>query len=192
MDGECAAILKYVEQTTGEQGSHGTDHVRRVFFLCETIGVRENADLSVLLPAALLHDVARKAEEERGIRHEEEGARVAGAYLSSLGFGEERIRQIQHAIRSHRFRSGPRPETPEARILSDADKLDAMGATGIARTFIRAGEHGGGIRDAMDHMEEKLLNLRDHLYTRTARNMAEERHRFLREFLYALRKETVS
>ena len=78
----------------------------------------------------------------------------------------------------------------EAKILSDADKLDAMGATGIARTFLRAGEHGGEIRDGREHIDEKLLKLRDRLYTATAKRIAAERHEFLRLYADTLDRET--
>jgi uncharacterized protein len=75
------------------------------------------------------------------------------------------------------------------RILSDADKLDAMGAVGIARTFIRAGEHHGEIGDAVDHIRNKLLNLNGLMYTETAKRVAEERHRYLCIFLETLTDE---
>jgi uncharacterized protein len=153
------------------------------------IGKEENADMSVLIPAALFHDIARQTETENGIPHEKEGAEMAERYLRSIRYDEERISKITHAIRTHRYRSTSRPETREARILSDADKLDAMGAVGIARTFIRAGERHGEIRDAIDHMLDKLLKLNGLMYTDTARKIAEERHRFLRSFLDTLMGE---
>jgi uncharacterized protein len=84
---------------------------------------------------------------------------MAERYLRSIRYDEERILKITHAIRTHRYRSAEKPETLEARILSDADNLDAMGVVSIARTFIHAGEHHGDIRDAIDHMRDKLLNL---------------------------------
>jgi uncharacterized protein len=145
--------------------------------------------MTVLLPAALFHDSARHAEEETGVPHEEAGARVAEEYLRSIQYDGERIRQITHAIRTHRYRSAEKPETLEARILSDADKLDAMGAVGIARTFLRAGEHHGDIEDAIDHMHDKLLNLHGLMYTATAKRIAEKRHRFLALFLETLTDE---
>ena len=111
--------------------------------MCERIGREEHADMAVLIPAALLHDIARPLEKEHGIPHELEGARMAEAFLVSIRYDARCIPEITHAIRTHRYRSAEKPETLEARILSDADKLDALGAIGIARTFMRAGEHGG-------------------------------------------------
>ena len=115
---------------------------------------------------------------------------MAEHYLRSIGYDEERIPKITHAISTHRYRSTKKPETLEARILSDADKLDAMGAVGIARTFIRAGEHRGEITDAMDHIRNKLLNLKALMYTETAKRLAETRHRYLCEFEKELTEET--
>lgn len=189
MDEKIATIRHYIEKVFSQPGSHGLDHVLRVVYLCEVIGKEENADMRVLLPAALFHDIARPIEREKGMPHEEVGARVAERYLRSIRYEEELIPKITHAIRTHRYRSTDKPETPEARILSDADKLDAMGAIGIARTFIRAGEHRGEMRDAIDHMYDKLLNLKGLMYTETAKRLAEERHRFLCGFLEILTDE---
>lgn len=190
MDEQTRAIWQYVQEVFPEPGSHGLDHTRRVARLCELIGAEEHADMAVLLPAALLHDIGRPAEKERNIPHEEEGARMAGQFLMSIRYSGDRIPQICRAIRTHRYRSTEKPGTPEARILSDADKLDAMGAVGIARTFIRAGEHRGGIPDAVLHMHDKLLKLRGLMYTKTGKRLAEERHRYLCSFLEELDRET--
>jgi uncharacterized protein len=189
MDTKIDSIRHYVKSVFVQPGSHGLDHVLRVVELCEVIGKEEHADMRVLLPAALFHDIARPAEREKGMPHEEAGARMAERYLRSIQYDEERIQKITHAIRTHRYRSTEKPETREAKILSDADKLDAMGAVGIARTFIRAGEHSGEIRDAMDHISSKLLNLKGLMYTETAKKLAEERHRYLCVFLETLTDE---
>jgi len=182
-------IRHYIKEVFNQPGSHGLDHVLRVEYLCEVIGREENAEMGILLPAALFHDIARPIERETGMPHEEAGAQIAERYLRSIQYDEERVWKISHAIRTHRYRSSKKPETLEARILSDADKLDAMGAVGIARTFIRAGEHQGEIRDAIEHFHHKLLNLNGLMYTETARRLAKERHRFLRVFLEKLEGE---
>lgn len=188
-ENEIDRIQKYVETTLGHAGSHGLDHTLRVADLCREIGRAEGADMRVLIPAALLHDIARPLEEEKGIPHEEEGARIAEEYLGSIGYGEARIRAVAHAIRAHRYSTGISPETLEAKVLSDADKLDAMGAVGLARTFLQAGERGGGIPDAVDHIHDKLLKLHGLMYTQTARNMAEKRHALLLLLVEALEDE---
>jgi uncharacterized protein len=185
-------ILDFVKTFFRQSGSHGLDHTLRVTRLCAEIGKAEGADMQILIPAALFHDVARPLEKETGIPHEQEGARIAEKYLRSDGCDENRIRAIAHAIRSHRYSTGTTPETLEAKVLSDADKLDAMGAIGIARTFMQAGEHGDGIEDATSHIHEKLLNLRELMYTDTAKEFAEERHALLQHFADALEDETIS
>jgi uncharacterized protein len=189
MHEETAAMLDHVRTALPESGAHGFDHTLRVVRLCERIGAREGADMAILIPAALFHDIARPLEDETGVPHEEEGARMAESYLRSVRYPEECIPGIVHAIRAHRYSSGIAPGTLEARVLSDADNLDAMGAVGIARTFMQSGEQGRDIADATGHFHDKLLNLRDRMYTETARKIAEERHAFLVAFLDTLDDE---
>lgn len=186
---EIETILAYVEASFRQSGAHGLDHVLRVTRLCEEIGRAEGADMRILIPAALFHDIARPIEEETGVPHEEEGARIAEEFLGSIGYDAGRIPAIVHAIRTHRYSTGANPETLEARILSDADKLDAMGAVGIARAFLQAGERGGGIEDADRHIHEKLLNLRGLISTGAAAAIADRRHALLQGFADALEEE---
>ena len=183
MDPAIMKIRDYARTVMNNGGSHGFDHVERVTALCEQIGRAEGADMAVLIPAALLHDIARPREKECGIPHEQEGARMAEEYLTSIGYDAGAVSVIAAAIRTHRFTTAAEPESLEAQILSDADKLDALGAVGIARTFMRAGEHGTTMQDGIDHFHEKLLKLPDRMYTKTARQIAAERHTFLLRFL---------
>jgi uncharacterized protein len=166
------------------------DHTERVTRMCGVIGDREQADREILIPAALLHDIGRPLEKEKGIPHEIQGALMAESYLVSIHYNPALIPAISAAIRTHRFRSDEQPESPEAKILSDADKLDALGAVGIARTFMRAAEHGGDIGDAVVHFHEKLLKLKELMYTDTGRDLATERHAFLVTFIAELEHET--
>jgi uncharacterized protein len=189
LDSEMNHIQKYIETTLGHAGSHGLDHTLRVTALCREIGRAEGADMRVLIPSALLHDIARPLEEKTGVPHEEEGARIAEEYLGSIGYDAALVPAIAHAIRTHRYSTGAAPATLEAKVLSDADKLDAMGAVGLARTFLQAGERGGGIPDAVGHIHEKLLNLKGLMYTQAARKIAEKRHAFLSAFVEALEGE---
>jgi uncharacterized protein len=189
MDEDLIKIRCHVEGVLGASGSHGMDHTDRVFHMCRVIGDNEHADMRILLPAALLHDIARPLEKEKGLPHEEEGARMARAFLGSIGYNQDLIPAIAAAIETHRFSSDKKPKTPEGMILSDADKLDALGALGIARTFMRAAEHHGGIDDAVSHFHDKLLKLKDLMYTETARKIARKRHLLLVSFLNALEEE---
>ena len=182
-------MREYVKKAFQQSGSHGFDHVIRVTSLCEVIGAREHADLNILIPAALFHDIARQLEVVDGTPHEIAGAEIAEHYLKSIQYDEELIKGVIHAIQCHRFRTEKKPVTQEAKILSDADKLDAMGAVGIARTFLQAGERGGSITDGAGHIEEKLLKLHDLLYTDSAREMAIQRHGLLEVFFDNLNDE---
>jgi uncharacterized protein len=190
MNEQTAAMLDHVRTALPESGAHGFDHTLRVVRLAEEIGAREGADMAVLIPAAVFHDIARPLEEETGVPHEEEGARMAESYLRSIHYPKDRIPAIVHAIRAHRYSSGIAPETLEARVLSDADNLDAMGAVGIARTFIQSGAQGNGIPDAAAHIRAKLLNLKGRMYTESVREIAGERHALLVAFLAALEDES--
>lgn len=181
-----AGICAYVENILVQHGSHGMNHIMRVTRLCEFIGQRESANPDILIPAALLHDIGRPQEKESGIPHEIAGARMADEYLVSIHYDKHLTPEIVRAIRTHRYHSLECPGSLEAWILSDADKLDAMGAIGIARTFMRAGEHHEGIDSAIDHFSDKLLHLRDRMHTRSAREIAEKRHASLLRFLKEL------
>ncbi len=172
------------------EGTHGFKHVERVFNLCMKLGREEGADLEILALAALLHDVARPLEEAGKVKdHAVEGARIARRFLRSMGYPEERIEAVAHAIEAHRFSRGPKPRTLEAKILSDADKLDAIGAVGIARVFMYSGEHGRGIKDSIEHFHEKILKLRELMYTDSGKKIAKDRHEYTIKFLERLTRE---
>ncbi|MDV3103260.1 HD domain-containing protein [Thermococcus waiotapuensis] len=184
------SVRNFARSFFEKDGTHGFSHVERVFNLCLHIGREEGADLEVLALAALLHDIARPLEDAGKVEdHAAEGARIARRYLKGLGYPDEKVEAVAHAIEAHRFSRGPEPGTLEAKILSDADKLDAIGAVGIARVFMYSGEHGRDIEASMRHFEEKILKLKDLMYTETARKIAEGRHRFTEEFLRRLRLE---
>ena len=102
MDEETALMLEHARAALAESGAHGVDHTARVVRLCEEIGAREGAEMGVLIPAALFHDIARPLEEETGVPHEEAGARMAETFLRSIRYPEDRIAGIVHAVRAHR------------------------------------------------------------------------------------------
>jgi uncharacterized protein len=147
--------------------------------LAEFIALKEEADLEIIRVAAELHDIARDSSTGN---HALEGAKMAEKILKEKGYHKEFIEKVKQCITSHSFSSGVVPETLEAKILSDADKLDAMGAIGVARAFMFAGETGRSIEDSLVHFEEKLLKLREILHTNTARNIGEKRHKILKIF----------
>lgn len=187
----------------GAESGHDFDHVLRVLALAERIARVEGGDLEVVRAAALLHDLGRAEERASGRDHAAVAARRAREILN--GHPQEKVEAVAHAIAAHRFRSGPQPATPEARALFDADKLDAMGAIGVARAFAHAGAHGRRLwvpleiaRAQGDGASEhtpvhefvvKLSRLREVLTTPTGRAIAEERHALMVAFFARLDAE---
>ena len=187
--------------------SHDWEHTLRVARLCERIGPAEGADMEVLMTAAYLHDIGRRTEDEQAGRvcHAREGARMAAELLVELPLGEERKQNVIHCIRTHRFRGETVPETVEAKVLFDADKLDAIGAVGIARAYMYAGEIGARLYNADGDIEGtapysrddtgyreymvKLRKIKDRMLTATGRQMAEGRHLFMKRFFEQLAAE---
>ncbi len=164
--------------------SHGKDHVERVVKLAVYIAKKEGANIEVVKKSAELHDIARDKPN-----HAIESAKLAREILRREGYDEEFIERVAHCIEAHSFSSGVKPKTLEAKVLSDADKLDAIGAIGIARAFIFSGEKGRSIEETLKHFEEKLLKLKDMLYTNTAKELAKERHEFLVKFYEQIKRE---
>ncbi|MCS6859635.1 MAG: HD domain-containing protein [Abditibacteriales bacterium] len=171
-------------------GCHGFDHVERVCQLAEWLGKRMNARLDVLLPAAWLHDVGHAATDNAS--HHEASLRTARELLPTLGFAPETVQAILTCIAEHRFSSGRAPSTLESQILSDADKLDALGAIGIARAFAFCGEHGRDLADGVQHFHDKLLRLERMMHTPPAQRLARRRTQFMRLFLERFAREAVA
>ena len=165
-------------------GCHGYEHTERVVKICLVLGEKLGANMDVLIPAAILHDIKRPE-----LNHAVAGAIEAEKILRELSYNEDIINQIGKAIRVHSFSEAAEAETIEAKILSDADKLDAMGATGIYRTANYSGEKDRPLNEFIKHFHEKLLTLRGLLYTDEAKEMAEERNKFMRDYLEQLSKE---
>jgi uncharacterized protein len=200
-------ILFAKERFLAARGSHGWDHTERVYKLCRHIGQAEGADLEVLCIAAYLHDVGRSYEgESQGtICHAAKGAEIAHALLATYPLPEEAKKNIVHCIASHRFRGHHAPRTLEARILFDADKLDSIGAIGIGRAFLFAGEVGAKLHNpeadlhtTRPYTEEdtayrefrlKLSKIKDRMLTAEGKRLAEERHAFMEDFFERFQQE---
>ena len=165
-------------------GCHGYEHTERVVKLCAVLGEKKGANMDVLIPAAILHDIKRSEQS-----HARVGAIEAEKILRELDYNEDVITQVGKAIRVHSFSEAAKADSIEAQILSDADKLDAIGAIGIYRTANYSGERDRPLNEFINHFHEKLLTLRDLLYTDEAKLMAEERNKFMIEYLEQLSKE---
>ena len=171
------------------KGAHTFDHTKRVYTLSIRIGRDLEADLKILGAAALLHDIGRPNESESGISHSILSGEMSQEILRTVGFDEAEIDRVVDAIRTHRFSEGIEPNSLEGRILSDVDKLDAMGAIGVFRAIAQAASTGDGMGGFLDHADEKLLKLRDLMYTDRARVEAEHRHHTLEAYVKQLRSE---
>ena len=180
--------------------SHRWDHTLRVLRLCERIGRKEGADMRVLLAAAYLHDIGRTRQDTSNgvICHAREGARLAHSFVYELPLSQKQKENILHCIETHRFRGNRKPETDEAKVLFDADKLDAIGAIGIARAYLFAGEIGARLHvpdvdldDSRPYSENdtgyreyrvKLCKIKDRMLTAEGRRLADARHVFMENF----------
>lgn len=122
---------------------HGFDHTERVYKNALVISKEEDVDLDVVKVSALMHDICREDEESKNIKcHAEEGAKLSSEILNELGFPRDKIEKVEYSIRVHRYSGGIVPETIEAKILQDADRLDVLGAIAIARVFEYGGKRG--------------------------------------------------
>ncbi len=190
-----------------EGGSHGPDHSERVYQNAMHIGRELNASLDILAPAALLHDIGRHQESKsKGqICHAQTGAEMAVPILEELGYSPSDVSAICHCIASHRFRGAIRPATLEASILFDADKLDSIGAVGIGRAFLFAGQIGARLHNAdidpastdsysledtaYREFQIKMNRVRNQMLTTVGRKRAERRHAFMELFFDELNRE---
>jgi len=161
-----------------------------VRFIAVSLADAEGADHDICEAAALLHDIGRGRPAEPSSGHAAVSAERAKPILERVGCPPEKVPVILSAIAQHSFHQGETPRELEARILQDADRLDAMGAVGIARAFMRAGEQGRSLAAAVDHFHEKLLRLQDQMHTPAARAMAARRHQILVRFLEDLAAES--
>ncbi len=195
---------------------HGLDHVQRVCRLAERLAYAEGADVEIVTAAALLHDV--QANKERsGCKdhgndrpdHEQTAADIARTILAGEGWSPQRIAAVEHCIRAHRFRHpAEQPQTIDAQVLFDADKLDAIGAMGVARAIAYATQAGqpayatpsesflqtgqvmpGEPHSAYHEYLFKLRRIEQRLYTASGRLLAKERHTLMTLFFEQLDAE---
>ena len=185
---------------TGSRGSHDWEHTLRVSQLCERIGALEHADMTVLMIAAYLHDIGRSHQDRSNgaVCHAKQGAQMAWDMVKHLPLSRRQKVNIVHCIRSHRYRGNHVPKTPEAKVLFDADKLDAIGAVGVARAFQFAGEVGARLHNSDVNITEtkpysvddtgyreyrvKLCKIKNRMLTDAGRRIAQGRHNFMETF----------
>jgi uncharacterized protein len=199
-----AAFL--TEQQSAADTAHDEGHMRRVVANARKLAAAEGADLAVVLPAAWLHDciaIAKNSPERSSASRL--AAERAGAFLRAAGYPAEHIAAIEHAIEAHSFSARVAPQTLEAKVVQDADRLEALGAVGIARTLITGGANGTPFYDLtepfpitraaddrtsiIDHFFTKLLMLADTMQTAAGREAAQQRAQFLKQYLTQLGSE---
>jgi uncharacterized protein len=199
---------------------HGFDHVLRVYALAEYLARSEDGDVEIVRAATLLHDIdshklpepdtdSGQTQNNKRLEHHLASAEFAARVLEDEGWSHDRIAAVTHCIRAHRFRDErEHPETLEAQILYDADKLDAIGAIGVARAIAYSVKSGspiytqpsgqfektgrtepGEAHSAYHEYLFKLCKIKERLFTHSGRAIAEERHRFMREYFEQLSAE---
>ncbi len=213
--------LKEIVQKELSSSAHDIEHTYRVLKLARLLAKNENANMEIVEIAAILHDIARVREDKDKSGHTDHaalGAKMAEKILKELNYPEDTVKGVVHCIETHRFRGEKAPKTIEAKILFDADKLDALGAVGIARAYIIAGETGeplyreetnikeyknknltegksnSRIKDLSKHSvnieyEMKFKHLPERLFTENAKQIAKDRLKFMDQFFERLKKE---
>ena len=181
------AIAYIAELFAANAGGHDVEHALRVYRNALRIAQNEQGcDVQIVALAALLHDA-----DDRKLFATVNNAN-ARAFLSENRVGQETADRICAVINAVSFSQNRDriPETMEARVVQDADRLDAMGAVGIARTFAYGGEHGRPMGESVQHFYDKLLLLKGLMNTETGKRLAESRHAFLEEFLKKYQEES--
>ena len=189
-----------------KDAAHDLEHIHRVVTNAQRISLTEGADWLVVMPAAWLHDcvVISKTSPDRK-RASVLAAQQAIAWLVKYDWPHGKLDEISHAIEAHSFTAGIPARTLEARVLQDADRLDALGAVGLSRTLMLGGELQRVLYDptdpfcqtrkpndsvfTLDHLYCKLLTLEATMQTLTGKREAHQRTKFLQQFLRQLQDE---
>ncbi|MFX1523872.1 MAG: HD domain-containing protein [Promethearchaeota archaeon] len=186
-------VRKFALDNSEKDDIHGFSHTERVYELCIEIGKALGADLFILKLSALLHDIGRKKEKKRKStnNHAEHSAHLALKFLKrrESEISEPVINHVVHCIQAHSFSNNIVPETLEAKILSDVDKLDALGAVGLYRTIGFTVKNQGGINQVIEHLENKILKLKDRLVLDISKEIAEERELIIYDFYKEVLKQ---
>lgn len=191
----------------GTDGSHDLSHIVRVWRNAVRIAAAEaGCDLELILAAVILHDCVA-VEKSSPLR--DQASRLSGAkareIVAPLGWPAARVDALVHAIETHSFSAGLTPETREAKIVQDADRLDSIGAIGVARCFHIGGRMGGALYHpedpgaearplddrayALDHFPVKLFKVVDGFHTPEGQRMAAARGALMRDFVASFRAE---
>jgi uncharacterized protein len=172
---------------------HGFNHTERVLKMCNELGKHLNANLDILTISAFLHDIGRRYEINHKItrNHADISAQLALEFLTKtdLCLAEKDIKSIIHCIKAHSYSNNIKPITLEAKILHDADKLDALGAIGLYRTIAYTTSNGGKIEQVIEHLENKIVKIYEMLLLDISKEIAEKRQEIILNFYSAIKRE---
>ncbi|MDQ2996838.1 MAG: HD domain-containing protein [Chloroflexota bacterium] len=201
-----AQFAQFIQRGAPADAAHDLEHIRRVVTNARMLAAQEQADLAVVLPAAWLHDCVNVAKDSpQRAQASVLAGRAAIEFLQSISYPAQHLPAIQHAIAAHSFSANITPQTREAQVVQDADRLDALGAIGLARCLMLSGATGRRLYDplepfpsarpldeqanAIDHFYTKLFQLGDRMTTAAGRAAAAKRTAFLHTFVDQLRDE---
>ena len=199
-------LQKEVKEIMDNDPSHDFSHIQRVYKNAKKLAKEEKANSKILLAATLLHDIVKFPKSDpRSITSSIKSANKAKNILKKYSFSQNEIRIIADAIQDHSFSRKKTPKTLEGKILQDADRLDAIGAIGIARAFAVSGSERRPFyrksdpfcskrrpddqRWTVDHFYKKLLHLEKSMHTKSAKIEAKRRTKILKKYLSDLKKE---
>lgn len=198
----------HIGQLEAVDPGHDINHIKRVVKSAIQFANEEGADLAVVLPAAWLHDCVQVAKNSPLCAQASQlAAKQAAELLTSWGYPKVYLDEIAHAITAHSYSANIRCETLSAKVVQDADRMDALGAIGIARTFLVGAGFGNPLTfhedpfcyhrkpddqaAIVDHFYTKLLKLKDSFQTNAAKKEAQKRHDFMQLFLTQLESELI-
>jgi uncharacterized protein len=197
---------QYIHNLESADAAHDAAHVQRVAVSAVKFAIIEKADLSIVIPAVWLHD-CYTVSKKSNLRNQASrlSAKKAHELLLKWGYPQENIEQIKHAIAAHSYSANITPETLEAKIVQDADRIDSIGAIGVARMMMTGGKMDTTLyneddpfclkRDpqdrqwTIDHFYSKLLKLNSGFHTKAAQDEAQKRHNYMLDFLKQLESE---
>lgn len=211
MDRDTYSLIEQYMMSCMDDSAHDAEHIYRVLYNALCIAeTEEGVNTDILITACLLHDVGRKEQfDDPTVCHAAAGARKAYDFLIRQGFDPDFAEQVSNCIRSHRFRKDSQPQSLEAKILFDADKLDSAGAMGIARTLLYQGQlqeplytktadgqicdgTGEGAQSFFHEYKHKLETLYEHFYTQKGTELAQSRKQAAADFYTSLLSEVQS
>lgn len=173
-----------------KDSAHDVAHIYRVLNHALNLAKNYNVNMDILVAACLLHDIGRPAQfADPSLCHAKVGSEMAYQFLKELGWSEEDCTHIKRCILTHRFTISAQPETIEAKILFDADKLDVIGAMGIARTLQYEGKMNVSLNEFFNEYHRKLIKLYDVFYTKEAKQLATSGKELLEKFYLELKAQ---